>query len=48
LGNYYANVKQKWIVVHSTPAQQRAKKSIAQEVEIGEGVKKSIKLYKAK
>jgi len=43
LGNYYANVKQKWIVVHSTPAQQRAKKSIAHTFD--KRVDKEIKAY---
>lgn len=31
LGNEYANVKQQWIVVHSTPAKERAKKSVSKK-----------------
>lgn len=43
LGNTYADVKQKWIVVHSTPAKQRAKKSVSKKFE--KLIQKEIKAY---
>jgi transposase len=33
LGNTYADVKQQWIVVHSTPAKERAKKSVLKKLD---------------
>ena len=33
LGNSYAEVNQHWIVVHSTPAKERAKKSVSRKLE---------------
>ena len=43
LGNYYADVKQKWVVVHSTPAKDRAKKSVSKRLD--KLVEKEIKAY---
>ena len=33
LGNSYAEVNQQWIVVHSTPAKERAKKSVSKKLD---------------
>jgi transposase len=45
LKNDYANVKQQWIVVHSTPAKQRAKKSVSKKLD--KLVDKEIKAFES-
>ena len=45
LGNEYAEVKQKWVVVHSLPAKERAKKSISKKLD--KLVNKELKSYKS-
>ncbi len=45
LGNSYANVNQQWIVVHSTPAKERAKKSVSKKLD--KLVDKEIKEFEA-
>jgi len=43
LGNSYANVNQQWIVVHSLPAKERAKKSVSKK--LNKLVDKEIKAF---
>lgn len=45
LGNEYAEVKQQWVVVHSLPAKERAKKSISKKLD--KLVDKELKSYKS-
>jgi len=45
LGNSYADVNQHWVVVHSTPAKERAKKSVSKKFE--KLVDKEIKAFNA-
>jgi transposase len=45
LGNDYAEVKQQWVVVHSLPAKERAKKTISKKLD--KLVDKELKAYKS-
>jgi len=45
LGNQYAGVKQQWVVVHSTPAKERARKSVSKKLE--KLVDKEIKAFES-